>query len=71
MRTETGDTVVSEPNERVAELQSEHAALDKRLKELNGNVYLTVTETSEIAELKRQKLAKKDQIHRISSANQT
>jgi len=71
MRTESGDTVVSDPNERVAQLQREHAALDKRLEELNGNVYLTSKDTMEIAKLKRQKLAKKDQIHRISSANQT
>lgn len=71
MRTGTGDTVVSDSNEHVAELQREHASLDKRLDELNQNVYLTATEKIEVAKIKRQKLAKKDQIHRISLANQS
>ena len=71
MRTGTGDAVVSDSNERVTQLRREHAALDKRLEELNQNVYLTPTETLEVAKLKRQKLAKKDQIHRIILATQT
>ena len=70
MRTGTGDTAVSDVSDRVTQLRSEHAELDKRLEELNSNVYLTSEETLEVAKLKREKLVKKDQIHQITAENQ-
>jgi uncharacterized protein YdcH (DUF465 family) len=44
-------------------LQAEKLRLDKRVDELKRRAFLTPTEQIELAELKKQKLLLKDQLH--------
>lgn len=56
----------SDPNILIEKLRREHMALDVRLQELNSSVRLTPSEEMEVRSIKRQKLAKKDQILTLS-----
>ena len=60
------DATVMDESAVIEKLRKEHAALDTRLEELKRNVYLTPEEEAEVSLLKRQKLQKKDMIHRLS-----
>lgn len=48
------------PNELLALAEQRHRALEERLRELGGRVYLTPTESREVSELKKHKLQAKD-----------
>lgn len=48
------------PNELLALAEQRHRALDERLRELGGRVYLTPTESLEVSDLKKHKLQAKD-----------
>ncbi len=60
------DSTARDDSAVIEKLRKEHAALDRRLEELKRNVYLTPEEEAEVSLLKRQKLQKKDMIHRLS-----
>ena len=60
------DSTARDDSAVIEKLRKEHAALDTRLEELKRNVYLTREEEAEVSLLKRQKLQKKDMIHRLS-----
>lgn len=49
-------------------LIAEHRALDDRVRELGGRVYLTASEEADLLRLKKLKLAKKDAIDRLQHA---
>jgi len=50
---------------RLNEAEARHRALDERLKELARHAYLTPEEQVEVAQLKKQKLKAKDEIHEL------
>jgi hypothetical protein len=54
--------------DRVRALESEHRALDERLRTLTRRAYLTPTEQREAQELKRRKLSAKDRLFAIKNA---
>ncbi len=60
------DSTAMDATAVIEKLRQEHAALDARLEQLKRNVYLTPEEEAEVSLLKRQKLQKKDMIHRLS-----
>lgn len=51
--------------ERLSAAESLHKTLESRLKELGRRVYLTPSEQVEVADLKKQKLKLKDEIHAL------
>jgi len=55
-------------SERLTAIEAHHRALDKRLKELARRAYLTPDEQVEVAELKKQKLKAKDELHALRSS---
>jgi hypothetical protein len=56
------------PDEVVLErLKAEHQALEKRLEELNGHIYLTPEEQVEKKRIQKLKLAAKDHIQALTA----
>lgn len=53
---------IREPQQSPAE---EHAMLDRLVRELDRRAYLTPAEQSELASLKRRKLAAKDRLSKV------
>lgn len=51
---------------RIAQLQLEHAQLEARLREMDNHLSLTTSEQFERAQIKKLKLAKKDEILQLS-----
>jgi uncharacterized protein YdcH (DUF465 family) len=60
-----GETQV-DSDELLDKLRAEHRAIEVRLAELEGHLSLTPAEQIERAQLKKLKLAKKDQMARLS-----
>lgn len=60
--------VMVSATDRKRELESEHRALDERLRVLLRRAFLTPDEQREAAELKRKKLAAKDQLFALARA---
>jgi uncharacterized protein YdcH (DUF465 family) len=56
----------SQTEELLEQLRAEHRAIEMRLAELEGHLSLTPAEQVERSELKKLKLAKKDQMARLS-----
>jgi len=52
--------------QRLEMLKKEHRELDKQAAELSQRLYLTEEEKELLAALKKEKLAKKDQIYQLS-----
>ncbi len=52
--------------DRMRELETEHRALDQRLRALSRRAFLTPDEQREAAELKRKKLSAKDQMYALA-----
>jgi len=52
-------------HQRLDDLRREHRELDQRIEELRARPYLLPDEEVEVARMKKQKLAKKDQIARL------
>ena len=48
-------------------LKKEHRELDKQAAELSQRLYLTQEEEEQLTRLKREKLAKKDEIYRLAT----
>ena len=48
-------------------LKKEHRELDKQAAELSQRLYLTQEEREKLAQLKRDKLAKKDEIYHLAT----
>ena len=53
--------------QRLEMLKKEHRELDKQAAELSQRLYLTQEEEEKLARLKREKLAKKDEIYRLAT----
>ncbi|MBK9259241.1 MAG: DUF465 domain-containing protein [Polyangiaceae bacterium] len=51
--------------DRLSEVEALHRSLDARIQELARRVYLTPAEQIEVADLKKQKLKLKDEIHAL------
>lgn len=51
--------------QRLNEAEHRHKSLDARVKELGRRAYLTPSEQVEMADLKKQKLKTKDEIHAL------
>lgn len=52
---------------KIADINNQHHALEKRLKVLNGKLRLTAEEDLEIHQIKRDKLTLKDQLLSLES----
>jgi hypothetical protein len=55
-------------SDALARWRAEHDALERRLREIDSHVGLTAAEQVERADLKKRKLAAKDEIARLSRA---
>ncbi|HTJ85126.1 MAG TPA: YdcH family protein [Polyangiaceae bacterium] len=53
------------PEARIRTVEHTHRQLDSRLKELGKRVWLTPSEQREVADLKKLKLAAKDELTRL------
>ena len=53
--------------QRLEMLKKEHRELDKQAAELSQRLYLTQEEEEQLIRLKREKLAKKDEIYRLAT----
>jgi len=51
--------------DRLSEVEALHRTLDARIQELARRAYLTPAEQVEVADLKKQKLKLKDEIHAL------
>ena len=58
--------VVATAMDRMRALETEHRALDERLRILTRRAYLTPDEQREASELKRRKLFAKDRLYALS-----
>ncbi|MEB2310199.1 MAG: DUF465 domain-containing protein [Sorangiineae bacterium] len=54
--------------DRLSEAESRHEALAKQVRLLERRAYLTPEEQRTVAELKKQKLAAKDEVHALRRA---
>lgn len=68
MSAENCCTEVQNTTERLEVLRDEHRKLDSKIKELTSVSYLTAEEQMEVAQLKKKKLALKDEIFKLASA---
>lgn len=59
-----------EADGEVERLRRRHSDLDRRLKELEGHLWLSPQEQTERARLKKEKLATKDRLARLTSPTQ-
>ncbi|HNZ04176.1 MAG TPA: DUF465 domain-containing protein [Myxococcota bacterium] len=60
-------TEVQNTTEHLEVLRDEHRKLDSKIKELTSVSYLTAEEQMEVAQLKKKKLALKDEIFKLAS----
>jgi uncharacterized protein YdcH (DUF465 family) len=58
---------VSETEARISRLHEEHQLLERRLSELNRHTFLTPTEEMEVAQIKKEKLRRKDLIQLLQA----
>lgn len=54
-----------DPSKQVRRLEQKHAKLEKQVEELDGQVYLTATEERQMRQLKKKKLATKDELETL------
>lgn len=56
-------------SDRLKAAESQHRTLDTRIQELTRRAYLTPAEQLELADLKKQKLKLKDEIHALRASS--
>lgn len=67
MRVQESGGEVSENEVRILRLREEHQMLERRLMELSRHTFLTPSEELEVAQIKKEKLRRKDMIQLLSS----
>jgi len=58
---------VSETEIKISRLREEHQSLEQRLSELNRHSFLTPNEEMEVAQIKKEKLRRKDLIQLLQA----
>ncbi len=65
----TKQVQLSHESDRLKLAESQHRTLDARIQELARRAYLTPAEQLEVADLKKQKLKLKDEIHALRTSS--
>lgn len=66
MKAERMTSPVQDPGSLLAQLRTEHRALEARLEQLDRNVYLTPDEQFERKRIQKMKLQTKDRIQQLT-----